>query len=131
MTKLNFFGDDAKFHHVGIAAKEFPEHFNESKKWTDPIQKVTVAFGDFNGLPVELICPAFANSPIDESLRKNNKLVHLCYEVPDIKPALECAKSFGFMQIASPQPATAFEDRPIVWLYHKHYGLFELIQSNH
>lgn len=129
MTNLKFFGENAKFHHVGIAVKEIPADFQEAQQWTDPIQKVTVAFGELSGLPVEVICPASPNSPIDDNLKKNMKLVHLCYEVKKIESALDTAKSFGFIQIASPQPATAFEQRKIVWLYHKYYGLFELVEA--
>lgn len=129
MTNLNFFGLEAKFHHVGLAVKEIPTEFHAAEKYTDSIQKVTVAFGRINDLPVEVICPASTNSPIDDNLKKNMKLVHLCFEVAKIESALAYAKAFGFVQITQPQPAVAFENRKIVWVYHKCYGLFELLEA--
>jgi methylmalonyl-CoA/ethylmalonyl-CoA epimerase len=129
MPKLNFFGEDAKFHHVGIAVPEFPESFDNEPRWTDSIQKVHVSFGEINTLPIELISPAQENSPIDESIKKNVRLVHLCFEVPNLDSSIAIAKKQGFYQVASPKPAVAFDNNKIVWLYHKVFGLFELVES--
>src|SRR5262249_10897898 len=95
----------------------------------DPIQQVRVAFADLAGLTIELIEPAGENSPIDQSLKKGIKLVHICIEVPSLEAALNiCAKN-GFRKISSVQPAVAFGMRKIVWVFNSALGLVELVET--
>ncbi len=61
------------------------------------------------------------------SLQKGNKLVHLCFEVPNLEKALEAAKAHQFSCFKKPVPGVAFDMRPIAWLFHKHYGVIEII----
>ena len=56
--------------------------------YSDPTQKVNVAFIKLNGMTVELIEPHGEDSPVWQSLKKGTKLVHLCYEVDDMDAAL-------------------------------------------
>lgn len=128
--ELNFFGANARFHHIGMAVHDIHELNQELETWLDPIQKVKVGFVNFNGLPVEFVSPINCGaSPIDQSLKKGNKLIHICFEVPDLHSALEACRAHGFRQVALAVPAVAFNNRKISWVFSNSYGLFELLES--
>jgi methylmalonyl-CoA/ethylmalonyl-CoA epimerase len=95
---------------------------------SDETQNVTVGFVEINGVRIELIEPLGENSPVDASLEKGQRLVHLCYAVPDIEAAIENSWQFGFHCIQKPVPATAFGDNNIAWLFSRTYGLIELVE---
>jgi len=126
---LDVFGAEARFHHVGIAVKEISEVLPTSDPVHDPIQRVSVAFVRMNGVPVELVEPEGPQSPVQKSLAKGAKLLHICYEVPDLDDALEACSRHGFRRLSSPAPAAAFDGRQIVWVYSGDYGLFELLEG--
>ena len=127
--KLNFFGPDARFHHVGIAVRSISDTCPGIEQTIDPIQGVAVAFAEIEGLSVEFVQPAKDGSPVDESLRNGIKLIHICIEVPELTSALSECQKHGFRRISSPVPATAFDQRHIVWVYSNTYGLFELLEN--
>lgn len=129
MIALDFFGEDARFHHVGIAVRSIKEVSPSSEPIIDPIQKVAVAFVCMNGLVLELIEPYGDASPITRSLEKGVKLLHVCYEVPDLQTALQACRKRGFHGISRPVPAIAFDNRKIVWAFSIQYGLFELLEG--
>ena len=126
--KMNLLGEGAAFHHLGIAVEQIRDA--ELEKYADPIQKCTVAFADIHGLSIELIEPAAPDAPIVNQLKKKNVLVHVCYSVPDIMVAIEQARKNGFLLLAEPVPAVAFEGSLIAWLYHGQLGLFELVETS-
>ncbi len=125
----NLFGKGARFHHVGIGVRSIEKSVNGLKIFEDPIQHVRVAFTSIAGLPVELIESASNESPIDRSLSKGMKLMHLCYEVPSLNTAIEVSKPHGFRAFSKAEPAVAFEMRKILWLFHPLFGLFELVEN--
>ncbi len=63
------------------------------------------------------------------NLKKGQKLVHLCYEVPDLAAALSTASQHECRQLSEPSPAVAFSGRRIVWFYHPTYGLIEPLEG--
>jgi methylmalonyl-CoA/ethylmalonyl-CoA epimerase len=128
-TKLEFFGPSARLHHVGIAVHSIESAVPGLQTIEDPIQNVRVAFADMAGLTVELIEPAGEHSPIDQSLKKGIKLLHLCIEVPSLEGALECCRKHGFRRISVPKPAVAFDMRKIVWVLNNTFGLVELVEA--
>jgi methylmalonyl-CoA/ethylmalonyl-CoA epimerase len=130
---INFFGENSKFHHVGIAVKSFEQVFSNLSLtsiefFEDELLRVRVGFIKINGLSVEIIEPLDEKSPISNALLKNIKLVHLCYEVDDIHQSTLSAKKYGFTKVTKVSPANAFNKRNIVFLYSQIYGLFELIE---
>lgn len=129
MVPLDLFGTGARFHHVALAVKELAAAGAVGPATTDPRQRVTVAFAELHGLPVEFVAPASGPSPVDENLRNGVKLIHLCYEVPDLQAALDNARRAGFHRVAGVTPAVAFGGRRITWVYHPVYGLFELLEA--
>jgi methylmalonyl-CoA/ethylmalonyl-CoA epimerase len=122
------FGHSATLHHVGLVVPSIHAQYPDLEITFDPIQKVGVAFFHLHGVRVELIEPKGEDSPVQQSLRKGTKLVHMCYEVEDLEQVMiDCAKE-GFRCIAKPVPAVAFDGRNIAWVFHRVLGLFELLQ---
>ena len=127
--KLDFFGPKARFHHVGMAVHSIEEAVAGLETVEDPIQRVKIGFVEFSGLTVELIEPASGKSPIDASLKKGTKLLHVCIEVPSLENALEHCKKHGFRRISKEVPAIVFEKRKIVWVFSSIFGLVELLEA--
>lgn len=100
------------------------------KIFIEKTQRVSLAFIFLNGIKIELLEPWGDNSPIAKSLREGMKLVHLCYEVPDLQATLELCSSATFRRISTSVPAPFFDNRRIVWVFSRQYGLFELVERN-
>jgi methylmalonyl-CoA/ethylmalonyl-CoA epimerase len=126
LGKVDFFGEDARFHHVGMVVRSIASIQPDLEIIFDPVQNVNVAFVTLNGLTVELLEPASKDSPVGASLAKGIKLVHLCYEVADVEDALRRCREFGFFCIRKPVNAVAF-NREIAWVFSREYGLVELL----
>jgi len=129
LPEFNFFGNNAELDHVGIAVRSIESFSSTLEKVRDPVQKVNVAFFSLHGTRVELIEPDGESSPVNGILEKGQSLYHLCYKVDNIDNALAAAKQNGFHQIAKPVEAFAFENRKIVWLFSKLFGLIELVEG--
>lgn len=130
VVELNFFGEHAKFHHIGLAVKSIKEVSPSSEIVADPNQNVSVACVVVNGVKIELIEPYSDNSPITGSLNKGIKLLHICYTVSDVEMAIKECRKHGFHCIARPVPAVAFDKRKIAWVYSNKYGLVELLEDS-
>jgi methylmalonyl-CoA/ethylmalonyl-CoA epimerase len=129
------------FHHFGVAVRDlqnaipvFRNLFGyqlKSGPFDDPIQSVSVCFlsrGD--GDPVlELVAPLGPNSPIDRTLKKGGGIYHICYQVPDIRGAVEHLTGLGSFLLSGPVPAVAFGMREIAWLMTEADLLVELVQG--
>ena len=130
MPDADMFGEGAEFDHIGLAVRSIDRTPHDGLASThDPEQRVNVAFVNVHGIRVELIEPAAEDDPISASLKRGTKLVHLCFRVPDIEQAIEAARPWGFRCVRKPVPGTAFENRPIAWLFSDVYGLVELVQA--
>ncbi len=126
---LELFGQDAAFHHVGLAVRSIADSIGPCEGVVhDRVQQVSVAFVDLNGVCVELIEPAARPSPITASLDHGQPLVHLCFEVADLTRAIAAGRAAGFHKLARPVPAPAFDGRRIAWIYSRTYGLVELLE---
>ena len=130
MPRTEAFGPDAALHHVGIAVKSIGSVRPDLEPVHDPIQRVSVAFTEMHGLPVELIEPASDDSPVSRSLRAGQRLQHLCFEVDELETAMERGRAAGFHTVAPPVPAVAFGGRRIAWVFHGVYGLVELLERH-
>ena len=128
MKDVSAFGADARVHHVGIAVKSIAAYDATLETWHDPIQKVRVAFFTMHGITLELIEPAADDAPVLRSLKDGVKLLHTCFEVDVLEPALASGKAAGFQRIRPPAPATAFQERRIAWVFHRELGLVELLE---
>ena len=126
--RQDYFGRDARFHHIGVAVKSVIDICPDCRITHDPIQGVNVAFMVMNGCPLELIEPVREDSPVSACLRKGTKLLHVCYEVDDIEIAVRKSRYYGFHVIGDPAPAAAFEQRRIAFVSSDAFGVVELLE---
>ena len=130
MIAMQPFGPNTTLHHIGLVVPSIQEVCPDCQISADPIQKVNVAFIYQHGQKLELIEPQGEKSPVSQSLQKGTKLVHLCYEVENIEEAISLSAQHGFRCIAKPVPAVAFDQRCIAWVFHRTFGLIELLEKN-
>ncbi len=128
MIECAFFGEEARFHHVGLAVRSIQEVNPACHPAEDATQGVSAAFFKLGGITIELLEPRGEESPISRSLRDGVKLLHLCYEVPDLEKAIERCRGAGFHRIRRPEPTPVLDGRRIAWVFSKQYGLFELLE---
>ncbi|WP_422658565.1 VOC family protein [Paenibacillus sp. EC2-1] len=132
MKEVDYFGPTAKLHHVGLAIPSIEKsNLTELEVFSDPIQQVNVSFIKLGDINIELIEPDSEHSPITNSLNKGNKLVHLCYEVDSLEQSIKSAIDNQFKVLQEPVHAVAFNHRRIAWVYHRFWGLFELLERDH
>lgn len=130
MTNCSFFGDDAKLHHIGLGVRSIRETSPSSQPVVEKAQGVSIAFVDLNGVAIELLEPLDDQSPIARSVSQGVKLLHLCYEVPDLEAALEKCRHEGFHRLGPLTPAGVFDGRRIAWVFSRQFGLFELLERS-
>ena len=129
-----------KLHHIGKVVKDIDEAIKYHKETfgleplgdveIDPIQKVKVVLLDTGfgeDVPIELICPAGEDSPVNKFLKKGGGLHHLSFEVEDIGQATEELREKGALILGEVVPSTAHKN-PSVWLYTSSRELIELIE---
>src|SRR5690554_1322480 len=93
--------EGARFHHIGLCVEDLDQcNPPNLESFVDPIQQVNVAFVNVMGCPIELVQPLTVSSPVSNSLKKNHKLLHLCFEVDDIELAIEHAEKCSFKRIS-------------------------------
>jgi methylmalonyl-CoA/ethylmalonyl-CoA epimerase len=83
------------------------------------------------GRPVlELVAPLGADSPIARILKAGGGPYHLCYQVPDIKAAIDHLRENGSFLVSGPLPAVAFKMKEIAWMMTDDaHLLVELLQA--
>ena len=128
IKSIDIFKENCKFHHIGLSVKSITSLFSGTKPVIDPLQKVKVAFINFQGVTIELLEPLDKSSPIYNNLKNNNKLCHICLEVSNIDKAIENGKKGGFHVIQKPVPAIALGNRKVCFLFHPDYHVVELLQ---
>ena len=128
MVEYEFFGNEARFHHVGLAVTSIRDVSPSSDIIVNRTERVLMAFIKLNGMTIELLEPLGDDSPIAQSLRDGVKLLHFCYEVPDLAAAVNNCRSAGFHRISRPKTVPEFDSRRVSWVFSKSYGLFELLE---
>ena len=79
---------------------------------------------------IELVSPLDDNSPVRSILNKMRTTpYHTCYEIPIIEETIKDLKKQRFILIQKPTPAIAFNNRRIAFLFHKNFGLIELLEK--
>jgi len=124
---MDLFGKSAKFHHIGMVVQNINEFASDKDVIVDELNGVKAFFTELHGLVLEIVAPIDETSPAYGPLKNNQKLYHLAFEVKDLKAALNQAKKHGFLELWQATPAKAFNNKEILWLHSKKYGLVELI----
>src|SRR4051812_35154741 len=71
MVDGSFFGEHARFHHVGLAVRSIEDVMPTGAEIVlEPNQGVRLAFMRLHGITIELLEPAGEDSPISASLQK-------------------------------------------------------------
>lgn len=122
-----FFGEHARFHHVGLGVRSIADACPNAEVVANATQGVSMAFIDLHGLRLELLEPLGEDSPIAKNLRDGVKLLHVCFEVPDVDAAVEAGRTAGFHRVSQSVTVPEYEDRTIAWVFSRTYGLVELL----
>ena len=135
-----------KFDHIGVAVPEIEETatvykeagYTQTESVYDPIQNVNICFLIKEGMPkVELLAPPHThthtgvegNSPVQQILDKMGVTpYHTCYEVDDIEDAVAELRKMRYIVVRKPEPAIAFDNRRVCFLYNKQVGLIEIVE---
>ena len=131
--------NELRFHHVGIACHDIAitRTFYVEQGYTagdvviDPLRDVKICFLDKPGSPqLELLAPLDESSPINRILSSQGVTpYHICYAVDNIDAAVLELRQKKFVCVSKTQPACALDGRGVCFMYHKHVGLIELLES--
>lgn len=79
---------------------------------------------------VELIAPCSPTSPIWGLLSTyKNAPYHLCFESEDLERDILSLRNFGWLVFQPPAPASAIDNRLVVFLVHRSAGIIELVSN--
>ncbi len=100
----------------------------------DPLQDVKICFAEKpEEIPLELLEPASAASPITGTLQKSGgepQICHVCYAVSDLENAILSLRKSAWILVKKPLPAVALGNAKVAFLYSKDAGLIELLESS-
>ena len=114
--------------HVGIAVRSLEQSIERwrtafgYRQATEVVvntrQKVRVVFLEKDGsLPVKLIEPSDATSPVHVFAQRGGGLHHLCFRCPSVDAETARLQALGLRVISPAQPGEAFEGGPIAFVY--------------
>ena len=129
MIACSFFGDEARFHHIGIGVPSIRAVCPSCEVIENRTQGVAMAFVDLHGVTLELLEPLDETSPIARSVRSGTKLLHLCYEVADLEAAIARGRDAGFHRVSRPVTVPEYGNRRIAWVVSTQLGLVELLEK--
>lgn len=93
-------------------------------------QKVRVVFlAKANSLPVKLIEPSEAESPIYQFARRGGGLHHLCFRCENLRGQMSVLEAQGAKFLVPPEPGEAFENHDIAFFLAKNNLNVELIDT--
>lgn len=97
----------------------------------DELRGINIQFiKSLSGELIELVEPSGNNSVVKGLVSsKGNTIYHICYVVDDIEERINFLVNHGFIVIAPPQPAVAFDNKNVAFLMSKHSGIVELYEN--
>jgi methylmalonyl-CoA/ethylmalonyl-CoA epimerase len=128
---------DLEFHHIGIACRtldierrdhELLGYRAEGELFEDPKQRIRGLFMTLGPMRVELLEPLAQGSPLDSYLKRGIKIYHQCFLCSDIAESIQDLEAAGARVVSPPQPAVAFDNRPIAFLLLPSQMLVELVE---
>lgn len=128
-----------KVHHVGYLIKRMGpaiEMFEqlgfvvEQETIYDPYRKINICFMTNGGERIELIESAAQDSIVAGLLKKKGiGPYHICYEVPDLKGAIDELTAAHYFVTDAPEVAVALDNRKVAFLFHSRIGLIEVLEE--
>lgn len=131
-----------RLHHVGFVVQSIStvaEGFARSlsASWDgriihDPVQAARVSFLSLGATQpqVELVEPAGQDSPVARMAERGGGLHHLCFEVAELEAQVENCHATGAVLVRPPQPAVAFDNRRICWVFTRERLLVEYLEKS-
>nr|VFK29257.1 MAG: HAD-superfamily phosphatase, subfamily IIIC/FkbH-like domain-containing protein/amino acid adenylation domain-containing protein [Candidatus Kentron sp. MB]VFK34225.1 MAG: HAD-superfamily phosphatase, subfamily IIIC/FkbH-like domain-containing protein/amino acid adenylation domain-containing protein [Candidatus Kentron sp. MB]VFK76359.1 MAG: HAD-superfamily phosphatase, subfamily IIIC/FkbH-like domain-containing protein/amino acid adenylation domain-containing protein [Candidatus Kentron len=124
-----------EFHHNGFACHRIEEGIDYVRALYDVTHVSDIVFDEQQdarvclieteaGIPIELVAGNRVASLLDRGIH----LYHVCYEVPDLLPAMETLIAKGASLISDPKPAPLFDNRRVTFL-DTPLGLVELLEK--
>ncbi len=129
-----------KIHHTGVVVRNIQEHFTRYLEPLmrgylvgpvihDPLQKVNVAFIEFEQGCIELVEPASTDSPVQAfATAQAAGFHHICFELDDLDARLGALRETGCVIVSAPKPAVAFGGRRICFVVTRDRLLWELLE---
>ena len=129
-----------KIDHIGYAVKRIDRAitafqilgFEFEPVIDDTDRNVKLAFGNKDGLRIELVAPLDKkqDSPVDQYLSNAvGTPYHICYESDNLDAEIEELKTQGFKVVIEPRSAVAFGGRRVVFMMHIGFGLMEIVEK--
>ncbi len=98
----------------------------------DEARNVKLVFMINRSIKIEFVQPVNNNSPVSALLQNQKNSAspyHICYEVDDLRSAIDELKNQKFVITKEQEPAIAFDNRKVAFLFHKDVGLIELLEK--
>jgi len=127
---------NAKFHHIGIACKDIERTFNDLQLFLPAQYESTGVIYD-KGIKADLQLISIGNEAhielvsgeiVKNFIKKDIRLYHSCFEVPDIQVFSNELKNKGFIPVTKLIPAELFEGR-LIQFFMTPFGLTEILEA--
>ena len=126
--------------HIGYAVKKIDKSrvifeklgFSFENLYIDEKRNLKILFGNNDHERIELleVNDIEKKSPIDLYISKIGPTpYHICYKSNSIIEDINFLKKIGFIVVLSPEPAIAFNDKNVAFLYQKDVGMIELVEE--
>jgi methylmalonyl-CoA/ethylmalonyl-CoA epimerase len=125
------FDDRFQLHHIGTYVDRIFDLVPAEKIIQDTGQGVYLSFVKLGDSLIEFLQPIDDKSPVFAASKRGQKLLHLCYQVEDLDEAITNCIANEFRLLRKPAKAVAFPEQEIAWLFHRSFGLVELLGFRH
>lgn len=127
---------NAKFHHIGIACKDIEQTFSDLQLFLPAQYECTEVFYDkrikaslqlisiSSKAHIELV----SGEVVKNFLKKDIRLYHTCFEVPDIELFSNELQNKGFFPVTKLIPAELFDGR-LIQFFMTPFGLTEILEA--
>lgn len=118
---------------LDVSSAYYERHFGlrpVGGRIVDALQDVELQFlEDDAGARLELIRPLSVDSPVARALTHGGGLNHICYQVPDLDSSVQSLLATDAKLVRAPQPAVAFNERRVAFLYTRQRELVEFVEA--
>lgn len=127
------------FHHVGVVTKDLDNSsavyqqlgYKEVIRVEDPLQDAIICLLESPFSPlIELISPLSAESHIHSWIKRISAgPYHTCYQCAHLEDKIQDLETWGFRLVSEINSAVVFESRRVVFMWHSHLGIVELLEE--